>query len=348
MKTSWEDAPKKDRLTHVGKLVARTPKVVKALEALKATMERHRTRAEGSALSLTGDTRSGKTTILREFLYDMVDAEGLTLVKTFDPAHSEVIGKTAVTYLERRVPGEDLERPVLCIQVSNRATYTSLLRDVITAVTEKKPAVKADHGELVLELCTQIVGQKTRMIIFDDVNNIAEHKGREALHSASEVFKMLMKVARVQVGLVGMDSSKALLRSNKQLDEMVPRRHQLTPYAAPDPENRNSEFLGFIQDLKSGLPFDRKCPIDTPACLLRLHILTEGRPGAVSLFLSDAVEYALENDLPFIDINVFAQVLKEHREIPDRNNIFLAKDADLPNQRQRARSAAIQPPKTSA
>lgn len=343
----WAKVDYAERLSHLGRVVLRTEKLDAGLAALNATLARHRTQAEGTGLLLMGDTRLGKTTTITEFLHDLADSAGLKYVKTTDPVNGATVGETAVTYVERRAPGEDLERPVLCIHVGNRVTYGSLLRDVITAVTEKKVAVKADHNTVVHELCVQLIGQKTKMIIFDDVNNIAEHKGRDALHSAAEVFKLLMKIARVQVALVGMESALALCRSNKQLDEMVKRRHHLMPYARPGTSGKETEFIDFLADLSGQMPFDWPCAIDTPSCALRLHILSEGRPGSVTLLLIDAVQYALENNLPHVDSDVLAMVLREYREVPDSENVFLINEAELARHAERERQNAIRPPKTA-
>jgi hypothetical protein len=344
----WESVDRDDRLSHIGQVVLRTPKLLEGLAALNSTFQRYRTRAEGSGLLMLGDTRTGKTTTLNEFLYDMAEQQGLTYVKTTDPANNGTVGETAVTYLERREPGEDLERPVMCIQVGNKLSYNSLLREVITAVTEKKVTGITEHGSLVHELCKQLIGQRTKMIIFDDVNNIAEHKGKEALHSAAEVFKLLMKIARVQVALVGMESAAALCRSNKQLHEMVPRRYHLAPYARPGTAGKELEFSHFLRDLRKEMPFDQPCPIDDAACALRLHVLTEGRPGSVSLLLTDAIEYALEKKLPLVNQDVLAMVLRHYRAIPDEENVFLLDGNDLGPHAERLRQTAIKPPKTSA
>jgi len=68
----------------------------------------------------------------------------------------------------------------------------------------------------------------------------------------------------------------------------------------------------------------------------------------LSLLLSDAVEFALRNDLPMVNQDVFAMVLKSYRSVPDRDNIFMVHTDDLASQEVRARKKAIKPLKPAA
>ncbi|KAB0679714.1 ATP-binding protein [Aureimonas leprariae] len=219
-----------------------------------------------------------------------------------------------------------LERPVIKIPVDPKPSFKSLFSDVVVAVTGTRPPKTMNFMSVLTMLIHQLLAQKTKLLIFDDVQHISEHRGPEGIYKAADVFKVLMKSARMQIVLIGLPHAREIMLANTQLHEMTSRVHQVSPFVL---DGREGEFVQFLEAIEGELPFDKASDISGDEVAVRIHHATDGYVGRISHLLIDAVDYALEEGLGRLDRTALAGMLRDHRGIGSHLNPFLLDENEL-------------------
>lgn len=328
---SWNDTPSSERVAHIGKTIVDTPTHDRTISVFQKTYDRYLSRSEGTCSFVLGETRAGKTTACEEWMIRLAADVGGEVVSG-DSVQSGVITSVVV----HRDGG--IERPVLKVQVDSNPTYKSLFADVVATVLGTRPPRSMTFQQLLGLLSHQLAAQKTRLLVFDDVQHIAEHRGRDGVYKAADVFKVLMKTARVQIALVGLPHAEEIQQANRQLFEMTVQTHLVRPFdlcLEPD-----GEYRLFLAALERDMPFDTQSDISSDDLGLRIHYHTGGYVGRISHLLIDAVEYAIEGNIGRVDRAVLAGLLRDYRGLPDSRNLFLLGDADLQGFPDRERAEA--------
>ncbi|HDZ72491.1 MAG TPA: hypothetical protein ENH55_06865 [Aurantimonas coralicida] len=336
---TWNDAPRQDRIAHIGKTIVATPTHEKAVNVLKGAYLRYGTRPEGTCSFLLGETRSGKTTACDEFMYGVAHEIGGKIVADGrDDDDGENGGAVTSVVVARDT---FLERPVIKVQVDAMPTYKALFDDVVTAVLGMKPPRSMTAAQLKATLSLQMKTQKTRLLVFDDVQHIAEHRGAEGVYKAADVFKALMKTAGVQIVLVGLPHALEIRQANRQLSEMTVQAHTVRPYDMPSDRDDDNEMIKLLVHLQAELPFDASSDISSYAVAMRIHAHTDGYIGRIAHLIIDAVEFAIDENVGMVDRSVLAGLLRDFRGIPDSHNPFLLDDEELGEAKEQERLLTV-------
>jgi hypothetical protein len=322
---AWAQKSARERLNHIGQFIAITPTLQSAIAALRSTYDAWHTRPEGTCLFLVGEPRVGKTTAIDEltgelhagFLAEYRTKDGYD-VKELDPV-------TASMAVSIETP-TGFERPIIKVLVGSRPTYNELLADVLLCLGIPVPK-RATFGERLHLLRTQLIGQKVRMVVFDEVQHISEHRGAEGAYKAADVFKVLLKATCVQIVCAGLPHALEIVDASNQIAGLTHRVHHIRPFDLD--LNHNSELMTFLRTINEELPFDRVSKMAEPDVALRIALFSDLLAGRIALLTHAAVAYAIEANHPRIDMEVLATTLRQRYSIPDRENIFSMCHGDL-------------------
>lgn len=324
MTTSWNDRPKRDRIAHVGTAVVETPSHGSTVRAFWSCYERHGTRPEGTCTFVLGETRAGKSTACDAFMHRLAADLG-GCVSPENPIDGSERMSSAVTSV-RIVHASRIERPVIMVQVDAMPTYNALFADVASAIVGTRLPSSWGRTKIVDTLTKQLVIQGTKMLIFDDVQHIVLNKTADGIYRSADVFKMLMKAARVQVALVGLPLTADIKRVNPQIDEMTSEVHLVHPFDLST--DVASEFRLFLKAVERDMPFDDPCDFSGSETAVRIHRVTQGYAGRISHLLVDATGYAVEQGFGRVDRTVLAAFLRDRRAVDDASNVFLTIDEE--------------------
>jgi hypothetical protein len=320
MKTMrWAQKTREERLSHIGQFIAITPTLRDAIAAVRSIYGAWRTKPEGTCLFLVGEPRIGKTTAIDEFIFELHEH----CCAEYDGREGYVVtgleAFTASMAITVETP-TGYERPLVKVLVGSRPTFNDLLADVLLCLGIVVPKA-ATFGERLQILKTQLIGQKVRMIVFDEVQHISEHRGTEGAYKAADVFKVLMKAPRVQLVCAGLPHAVEIIDANPQVARLTQRICHMHPFKL-DLEP-NSELMIFMQTLNAQLPFDKPSMMADADLALRVALYSDCIAGRIALLTHTAVDHAIETHRDCMNVDVLAKVVRERYCIRDEENVFL-------------------------
>ena len=315
---SWAQKTREERLEHIGRFIAITPTLSHAMGAVQSTYSAWRTTPEGTCLFLVGEPRVGKTTAVDEFIGELHEqfseeygCKGGYVVASLDAF-------TASMAITIETP-TGFERPVVKVLVGSRPTFNGLLADVLLCLGLAVPK-SATFGERLQILKIQLIGQKVRMIVFDEVQHISEHRGTEGAYKAADVFKVLMKAPRVQLVCAGLPHAMEIMDANPQVAGLTHRICHMLPFKL-DLDN-NSELMTFMKTINDELPFDEPSTLADDDVALRIALYSDCIAGRIALLTHTTVDHAIETDRACVNIDVLAEVVRERYNVPNEENVF--------------------------
>jgi hypothetical protein len=310
---------------HINFFVAFTKALLAAIRAIRAIFENCGVALEGEVLLLIAATRAGKTTAMDEFMIDL--HARLCEERSGTDDIVEDLGRITATMSIKIKTATGYERPFVKVFVDKNPTYKGLLADVLRAMGVKKvPRSMSGHERLDL-LIHQIIEQKTKVIAFDETQHISEFRSREGNYTAADVIKSLVKAGGVQIICCGLPHATEIADANQQVEELISTIHTVKPL--PLDLEPDSELRTFLGALNAELPFDHPSDLADPPLALKIGLFCDGYQGRIAKLIHRAVDYAITEKLPCLDMNVFASLLRVRFEVPDDANIFLMAEDGL-------------------
>ncbi|WP_187144481.1 TniB family NTP-binding protein [Microvirga massiliensis] len=317
---AWASRSAEERRRHLGEFLAVTPTMEEAMGVLRRCYRAWHEGPQASCSFVVGETGVGKTTAADEFLEEvrgeylgtLKDDHNLLLADAAEYPHT-----MSVTF-ER--PGHGLVRPVLKVFVDKKATFKQLFAATLTAIGVRIPR-GASLAEMTSIARHQIREQGIRLIIFDECQHITESNLTRDPYEAADVFKVLMKEARVQVACVGLPHATDFLLENAQLETLKDEEFRMMPFAL-DLDERG-EYRMFLKAYSDDLPFDEPSHLDESATALRLHMASEGYVAAITKYVSLAAKEAIDRGKEAVTVPLLAEVYRRKTGTPDGENPFL-------------------------
>ena len=256
---SWNDIPRIERVAHIGRTVIETPSHDRTISVFQKTYDRHHSRPEGTCSFVLGETRAGKTTACEEWMIRLADEIGGTVVA------GEEGGSASMTSV---IASRDdrIERPVVKVQIDSAPTYErSVRRRGRDGPRNASPEVD-DVPELLGLLSCQLTGQRTRLLIFDDVQHIAEHRTVDGVYKGGRRLQGADEDRSRSDRARGASSAAEVKLANDQLREMTVQTHFVRPLALSSGDG--GELHMFLAALETQSTPPRKAA------------LCEGAPGS--------------------------------------------------------------------
>lgn len=316
----WNTKTLEERAEHIGAIIdTRTDTVQKIGECLDMALASHNTGYEGHVAAIVGATREGKTTGFLVWASKVAKTMGGSLVSVKTKNSKSV---ECVDYITMRDGPQEI-RPVLCVGVGPSPTYNGLLMDTILAITRTVPKGRPTHGKLVNLLREQIIAQKVRVLVFDEVHRIARSGSVAGNNLAGDVFSTLAKQTKVEIVLIGREGLSDLFSDNEELVDMTEQEFEIIPEDYP--LQINDPYMTFVKKFEKNLPFNMPSDLGGLAGAQLIHRWVKGSPGPTALLLGLATKYAVIQGLPCVTLTVIGNALAKHKNVKPNKNIFLSR-----------------------
>lgn len=272
------------------------PQVVRIESSLERLMDFGCVNEEPECLAVVGETGTGKSTILSRFA-----------------------GR------HPRVPhAEYTEVPVLLVSVPAKCTIKLLSVEALSAMGSPF-ASKGNEVELTTQLQTLLEACRTRMIVFDEVNHLADRGGQKSHYLVGDWIKSLSHKSKLPIVLVGTPAAQVLWRTNEQLGDRFHEAIHLRPltHVKDDLVELKTVLKAFSKVAGSfeGLDFQD----DENAAAMAMA--SGGRLRNIRSLYVRAVEIAARENVREISRETFAQAFRERifSGCPDKRNPFTSK-----------------------
>ncbi|MEH0166705.1 TniB family NTP-binding protein [Roseateles microcysteis] len=256
---------------------------------------------EPECLAIIGDTGTGKTTLIENFVQSKPRVE-----------HPEL---TEVQVLYVEVPAK----------CSVKMLAALMLRALGSPFWNR-----GDEVERTDQLVTLLKGCRVRMIIIDEVNHLADRGAEKSHYHVGDWIKQLIRLSQLPVILAGTPAAAILWDTNEQLADRFREQIVLQPLSMEG--NRQRELrsvLGAFLGLMNGVPC---IDITEEAHAKSIAFATAGRLRDIRRLLVRAVEIAANQPSFAITRSTLAQAFLQviWREAPDKRNPFSPKFDGLP------------------
>lgn len=283
------------------KFVGRFPQVKRIQDRLEELVDYQCDGEEPEGLAILGETGTGKTTLLENFVQ-----------------------------LKPRVEHPEFtEMPVLYAEVPARCT-TKMLAGELLRVLGSLFWNRGDEADRTQQLHTLLKACRVRIIILDEVNHLADRGAEKSHYYVGDWIKQLMRSSGVPVVLAGTPAASILCDTNEQLDDRFREQIALQPLSMEASRIRElrsvlGTFLGLMQDVPC-------IDITEEVHARSIAFATAGRLRDIRRLLVRAVEIAAKQPRFSITRSTLSQAFLEviHRDADAERNPFSSKFNGLP------------------
>lgn len=256
---------------------------------------------EPECIALIGDTGTGKTTLIENFVQSKKRIE--------HPEFTEV--------------------PVLYVEVPAKCSVKMLaalmLRNLGSPFWNR-----GDEVERTDQLITLLKGCRVRMIVVDEVNHLADRGAEKSHYHVGDWIKQLIRLSRLPVVLAGTSAASILWETNEQLADRFREQIILAPLSMEP-----SRLLELRSVLKTFLALMKEVPcldITEDATARSIAFATAGRLRDIRRLLVRAIEIAASQPRFAITRSTLSEAFVQviYRGAADKRNPFSTKFNGLP------------------
>ncbi len=261
-----------------GEVFIETPEVAAATKSIERLRKYGQRSPSADCLLLTGESGTGKTSIIRRYL--------------------------------DRYPAQESDRginqSVIYVEAPTRCRTKPLAEAILKQLDDAHPS-RGTESEMVSRIVTQMAGQGTELLIIDEVNHVIA-QSREATYEAANFFKSLLNQAKCPILFAGKPEAFELLNRNEQLRRRSRGTIQLEPYDWFRPGSQDT-FRGVINAFEQHFPAHiASCDLSAKNTAARLHYASLGVIGLLYRLLHDTLVIADEQSLPAISLELLGEV----------------------------------------
>lgn len=282
---------------------------VAELDRLRRSAERN---DPGSIMLLTGDSGSGKTTIMRRFIHE----EQVRILR--ETGRSAKVGYDGLILTDG---GSGDERPVVFVNTPSSRSQTALASAILKAYGAEVPRQLRKH-QILNRLRAQIVGQQTRVLILDEFHHCVDEKRDQVVIELSELVKDILVDTRVHIVIAGMGHAALPVDRNPQLNRRCVIRFPLGPFGWGESVADRKPFCDFLNRLEASMALPEKSDLADPVRAGCIHRATGGLIGFVTRLVHQALERGLEIGLQHVDDRHLAFAYDQTKVTGDRTNPF--------------------------
>lgn len=283
------------------KFFGRFPQVRRAQDRLEELVAYQCGGEEPEGLVIIGDTGTGKTTLLENFVQLKPPVE--------HPEFTEV--------------------PVLYAEVPAKCS-PKMLAGVLLQALGSPFWHRGDEAERTAQLSTLLKACRVRLIILDEVNHLGDRGAEKSHYFVGDWIKQLMRSSRIPIVLAGTPAASVLWDTNEQLADRFREQIALQPLSME--ANRIRELrsvLATFLGLMEGIPC---IDITEEAHARSIAFATAGRLRDIRRLLVRAVEIAAKQPHVSITRSTLSKAFLEviYRDADAKRNPFSPKFDGLP------------------
>ncbi len=254
-------------------------------------------RLKARALLVIGAAGAGKTTVLEDYKRKFPD---LSLEK----ALSGEVDLAECPHIDLEMLRDNDIRRIVLVEAPKKTTQRGLVAAILGAYGYKAREYW-NTDEIIRRITFLATEMQTEMIFIDEGHHIVS-QSNDQTEDVAEFIKSLLNRVKVQIVIAGLPQLLKL----KEYDQL---RRRLQPDVLLTPYNWSTR-AGRIAFCALLAFFERMLALPTRSGLVqhevakRIYVATGGQIGIVSKYLSEALEQAIEKQLPTIDIRLLAEV----------------------------------------
>lgn len=285
--------------------------LVEGMRAIERVRRAYDRGEPGGIQLITGESGSGKTTIVREWIRREFHRIRRTTGRTPEISNYGLV-------LRDGIDGD--ERPIVFVNAQHSRSTTALATQILRGMGAEVPRALLGH-QVLDRLKTQLVGQGTRLLFIDEFHHLVA-KSDVLVEELSELVKDLLVETRVQLVVSGMPKAANPVNQNPQLDRRCHDRFCVSPFSWGSEPGLQQEFLEFLEDMEEGMGLPESSNLTNLVRAGRIHAATGGILGRVTRLLHKSLEYGLEDGVMHIDDAYLAYTYDTLKRPTDRPNPF--------------------------
>ncbi|WP_126942995.1 TniB family NTP-binding protein [Xanthomonas sp. BRIP62409] len=268
-------------------------------EALRDALRSVGSSANPICLHIVGDTRTGKSTLLEDFIQQ----------------HG------------RKVTCEGSRQAVVYVKVPDKGTVKGLLERLLRALGDphwhRGSETNQTHRVLTL---LESVG--CRMIILDEFQHLSDKGQKKQLRSTADWLKTMVDSKQWALVAAGLPESASVIQSNRQLRERFDAPIILPTFDWRQVDQR-VQFRAVLKAFQSQLSSVQLPDLVSAPMALRMYLATAGRIGIVAKLLDRAVRNAVKSGSHDISCaalgKAFAEVVWYANRFPHEGGPFCSR-----------------------
>lgn len=273
-------APVHERLLQIQQVCIEYPRMKRLLALIEECHEDSRYSLEPQCLLLTGDTGTGKSTLVSQYLkkYPRRQTSEGSIISVFHAA----------------IPA----------QASIKGVVTRLLSSLGDPSAGRGTTVNQTY-----RLYKLIENCKVELIILDEFQHLIDENSQQVLNTVANWVKSLINETRVPVVLIGMPWSNTILLQNPQLRRRFMVNEVLSPFQWGDSESAR-EFRLFLLLLDRALPFNVPSNLWGPEIAFRFFVASQGVIAHLMSLARRAATIAVKSSAESITLEHLSQAFK--------------------------------------
>jgi len=279
------------------------PNIQKAKNKLKEVLELNSFLAEPECVLLTGDSGSGKTSFIKQFV-----------------SHYPVIYDDEVDI-----------RTVIYVEIPSQASIKDLCIVILKAFddpVDNSKLTKLVLGEKVINFAKLA---KTKLLILDEFQHLTEKSTLTKVDNLANWIKNFINVTRIPVLIVGMPESEYVLSENAQLSRRFYTRYKLEFFSLATLRDV-VVYYKFLKNLSGQLDFDNSDIIIDKFYSISLYYVANKNLALFMRIIRFACRIAILQQVNHLKFEHFFQALNELRHyqyIDDFMYAFRSKNYEM-------------------
>lgn len=197
-------------------------------------------------------------------------------------------------------------KQIIVIETPSNPTVKTMASEVLQAIGDPL-FFKGTEIQMTCRIITFFGRLGTRLLIFDELQNLIDRDSDILCFKASDWLKQLINKAKIPIVIVGLKRTEDLFLFNEQLRRRFTEAYIMEPFDWNDPEKRKM-LKGFLKAIQNKISFEEGLKIYSHEMAFRFYCATGGLAGYVMSIVREAKRLACETgELCQINMNHLAR-----------------------------------------
>lgn len=283
------------KIANIESIYIHYPNIQKAKNKLKEVLELNSFLAEPECVLLTGDSGSGKTSFIKQFV-----------------SHYPVIYDDEVDI-----------RTVIYVEIPSQASIKDLCIVILKAFDDPVDNSKLTKLVLVEKVINFAKLAKTKLLILDEFQHLTEKSTLTKVDNLANWIKNFINVTRIPVLIVGMPESEYVLSENAQLSRRFYTRYKLEFFSLATSRDVGV-YYKFLKNLSGQLDFDNSDIVINKFYSISLYYVANKNLALFMRIIRFACRVAILQKVNHLKFEHFLHALNELRHYQYINDFIYA------------------------